>query len=285
MKKRILGRCAFAYLLLFAAVAGHASCGLHVCPRHSQPPDNSWNFGWTQSQSGFHLGGVTGTYAEGIADAGYTRGDSWVASVHVPFLALQAGSHSAYGIGNPLAVFEARFHPGPGNMAGLGLQSEFPLGDAASGLAQEHFMIMPYASLDKSLSPFFLGVSAGAAVALGGHGHGDMAAMTMEGMNHPMSHGMGSPLYVHPHGDFELTYRASLGIAIRSETAHPEQFQSGQHVLTKQREQGDAADFLSGGVSVPIRHGSFVLAPDAELPLTEAHRFEWTVGCRIAVDL
>lgn len=262
------------------ASPSHASCGLHFCPRVEPQPAASWQLGWTFNRSGFDIGGSRGAYSEGVADLRYARGSAWIVDLHVPFLALTVDSRTVYGFANPMALVEYRFQPGLGHMLGFGLQTEFPLGDAGAGLAQEHFMFMPYASFSSSLERFFLGVTTGISYALSGsHPQADDAVEPHHG-----SHGAGTPLYVHPHEDSECSYRVSAGVGLWKQRARPEAFLSGQRVLGAV-ENGTARDYINAGFSAPVQAGRFILTPSLEVPVTEEHRFEWTVGMGIGIKM
>jgi hypothetical protein len=281
----------FLIASLSAAGLADASCGLHICPRRD-PDTHAWQLGWTQSQSGFDLAHTTGTFAEGVAQIRYQHGQSFMASAHIPFLALTIGSHTAFGPGNPLALIEYRIHPGAGTMLGVGMQAEIPLGDHGSGLAQEHFMAMPYATLSKSLADFFFSGSSGISKAIGPHEHGaGTGTDVMEGMegmdhaSHAAHQGIGSPLYVHPHEDFEWSWRTSTGVALLRGRINPEVSLSGQHVLSEPAEAGAATYFLSAGISAPIRMGRYEVTPEAGLPVSPDHRFEWTAGLGFGIRI
>lgn len=281
MRNPIL-RTAMAALAAVGAV--DAACGLHICPRQ-EPADHSWQLGWTQGQSGFDIANTAGTYAEGVADIRYRHGRQWVADAHFPFLALSAGNHTAYGMGNPIALIEYRMHPGGGHMLGLGLQGEIPLGDHESGLAQEHFMLMPYASLSKAFAGFFLGGSSGVSKAIGHHHEAGMDMGSMEHAAQTATQSIGSPLYVHPHEDFEWSYRVSAGLAMQGGRFNPELSLSGQHVLSEPSQASDGDRFLSAGISAPIRVGRYVLTPEAAVPVSRARRFEWSASIGFGILL
>lgn len=265
-------------IVLTAVTAGIpvASCGLHFCPRGKAPARESWRLGLSLNRSGFDIGGKTGVFTEGVADVRYSYDEAWVFDLHVPLLSLDVGGERVFGFANPLALVEFRMHPGVRNMLGIGLQAELPWGDADAGLAQDHFMLMPYGSLSTFQGRIFLNGSAGASMAVAGS-H-DMEHDDMDHQAHTASHGAGTPLYVHPHEDFELTYRMSIGFALWNRKANPEVFLSGQHVLAETLEQGTSRDYLAMGATAPIDFGRYVIAPEVELPVSSDHRFEWTLG-------
>lgn len=273
-----------ALAALASGSALEAACGLHICPRQ-EPSDHSWQLGWTQGQSGFDIENTAGTYAEGVADIRYRHGQEWVADAHIPFVALSAGTHSAYGLGNPVALVEYRMHPGVGYMLGLGLQGEVPLGDHESGLAQEHFMLMPYASLSKVFAVFFVSGSSGVSKAIGHHHEAGMDMGSMDHSGHTASQAIGSPLFVHPHEDFEWSYRGSAGLALHGGRFNPEISLSGQHVLSEPSQGTGGVNFYSAGFSAPIRIGRYVLTPDAAVPVSRDHRFEWSASLGIGILL
>lgn len=274
-------RAAAISAIMAAASPLQAACGLHFCPRVKERSEAaSWQLGWTFNRSGFDIGGANGAYSEGVADIRYMRGDAWTVDVHVPFLALTVDSRTVWGFANPLALVEYRLHPGTGNMLGLGLQTEFPLGDADAGLSQEHFMLMPYASISHSRQRVFFSLTSGVSFALSGsHPHASDAVAPEHG-----AHGAGTPLYVHPHEDFEWSYRASAGAALWNRRAHPEAFLSGQRVLGALK-NGAARDYLNVGFTAPVQAGRFILSPNLEVPVTEERRFEWTVGMGAGIKI
>jgi hypothetical protein len=290
MKKAPLFICAIAAAALGNA---HASCGLHFCPRPQEETEGRWKLGFAMHEAGFDIGGTSGSYSEGVAQIGFTAARSWVFNLHVPIVALDAGAGTVLGLGNPLATAEFQAHPFHHQMLGFGLQSELPFGDADKGLAQHHFMLMPYGSWSGALGRFFLTGTTGVSLALGGmHGesHGDAMAGahaghdgSMAGMAHMGSHEAGMPLYVHPHEDLELAYKLSLGSGVWGGKAVPELYLSGQHVLAEELEQGGARDYLSIGIVSPFHFGRYVLSPDLELPVTAEHRFEWAMGLGIGL--
>lgn len=258
----------------------HASCGLHLCPRAEPQQAASWQLGWTLNRSGFDIGGSRGAYSEGVADLRYARGSAWIVELHAPFLALTVDSRTVYGFANPMVLMEYRLHPGMGNLLGFGLQTEFPLGDADAGLAQEHFMFMPYASFSSSLERVFLGVTSGISYALSGsHPHASDAVAPHHG-----SHGAGTPLFVHPHEDSECSYRVSAGVGFWKQRARPEAFLSGQRVLGAV-ENGTSRDYINAGFIAPVLAGRFIITPSLEVPVTDEHRFEWAVGMGIGIKM
>ena len=88
---------------------------------------------------------------------------------------------------------------------------------------------------------------------------------------------------IHPHEDREAIYRFSAGMEARSWHARPEAFVNGQHVLTEDREQGSADDYVTAGLTVPLALGRVEIAPEGEVPVTTGHRFEWSLSLSCGV--
>ncbi|MDQ3003282.1 MAG: hypothetical protein M3Y08_18735, partial [Fibrobacterota bacterium] len=222
---------------------------------------------------GFHLGGNSGIYTDFMPEVLFKLKDRWVFGVNLPIILLDVGGHAETGISNPMAFAEFRFEPGFGQRMGLGFQLEVPLGNDEKGMAGNHFMAIPYLSLSKSLSPFFVGGSVGGSFGLSEeHGH--------DAPNSTAHHASGSPktLFVNPHEKMEILYRIAGGTNLWNRKINPELSLNGQHVLTGDNTYGNADDYVTFGVTAPMLLGRFTLSPHFELPMTSARRMEWSAG-------
>ncbi len=278
----------FSYWLVLIGLlsgASRASCGLQYCQIGNESHEGPWRLGWSLHQTGFDIQGTSGSYSEGVASIHYRPSEAWRFNFHLPYTALSKNKGTVLGFSNPLAMAEYRWYMGQKQWLGLGVQGELPFGDDESGLAQSHFMLMPYSSWTKIGTRFFFSGTTGLSFAVGDGHHHEVNSMEMnqQGMSTP-SHIEQSPLYVHPHEDFEWNYRLGSGVAFWKSHFTPGTFLSGQHVLNSKLEQGTSRDFISLGVNAPFIVNRYTLTPEMEIPVIASRRYEWTAGLGFAIS-
>lgn len=257
-------------LVLAGAPASRASCGLTFCPRSEEPGADKVEFGLMAKESGFDLHGTSGSYTELRGNLQYTAWGRLVMGLHLPFILLQASGTEA-GFGNAMAFVEYRARPSWLSAFGAGVQLEFPTGAADHGLADDHYMAVPYMSLAAPAGPLMVGGALGLATSfLGDHDDGE-----------PHAGHVSVPVYVQPHEHFEFLYRISAGGRLLGGKFLPEAFIDGQRVLQEPDDPEAGVDFLNLGVSLPFQLKALLLTPNFAVPVFPDHRFEWSAGLSV----
>lgn len=261
-------------LVLLGAPAARASCGLTFCPRPEEPGVDNLEFGLMAKESGFDLHGTSGSYTELRGNLQYTAWGRLVMGLHLPFILLHASGTEA-GFGNAMAFVEYRARPSWLSAFGAGVQLEFPTGAADHGLADDHYMAVPYLSLAAPAGPLMAGGALGLATTfLGNHDHGQ-----------PHAGHVSNPVYVQPHESFEFLYRLSAGARLLGGKFLPEAFMDGQRVLKEPEDPDAGMDFLNLGVSLPFQLKALLFTPNFAVPVFPDHRFEWSAGLSVGWKL
>lgn len=256
---------------LLVAGGAQAGCGLSFCPRPEAPGAQSFELGLTAKETGFDIQETSGSYTELMGSLQYTAWGRLALGLHAPFILLHADDVSEAGPGNLIAYAELRVRPAWLAAFSAGVQLEIPSGASHHGLADDHFMAVPYVSLARHAGPVMLGAALGAAFALhgdhgGGHDHAAMGA---------------APVYVHPHEDMEFLYRVTAGTRLLEGRFLPEIFLDGQRVLGHTEEPDAGTDFLSVGASFPVIWNDLTVSPSLSFPVLPDHRFEWSAGATL----
>lgn len=262
MKRNLWGAiCLFAVLSYSELLA---NCGVAFCPVIPGPGEQAPFAASLYSRfSSFDLPGGSGSYLELMPSVSYTK-KSYHAMLHVPVVGLFKDG-STFGLGNPMVLAEYRAAWNPVALA-LGSQFELPLGDHESGLAGDHFLALPYATvrLNQGSRLFYSG-TLGMSNVIGSH---DEAAPTAPVM----------PVFVNPHGDRELVYRVMAGIASKRYPNHGslETYWQGQIVLSHDDE---GAQYGQAGIrgTYPV---TSILGVNGftEFHGTNPSRYDWRVG-------
>lgn len=255
---------------LVCAQASHAACGLSFCPRPEEPGANNIDLAFMAKETGFDIQGTDGRYTELMGSVQYTAFSHLALGLHVPFIILEA-TETEFGLGNLIAYAEWRSRPSWLSAFGAGVQFELPTGESQHGLADDHYMAVPYASLGLPAGPVMLGGALGLATTLYGNHE--------EGAHHAGHEP--TPVFVHPHEHLEFLYRISVGARLLGGKFLPEAFVDGQRVLATPDDPDAGVDFLNLGVSLPFQWKELLLTPSIAIPVLPDHRFEWGAGLTI----
>ena len=248
-----------ALLVLLPAFAS-ANCGLSFCPVGGHGSMSSvWSLSADVEQTGFVLGGLSGHYAQLIPRIEHRGFKNWVLGGALPVVSLtEAGGETQNGLANAL-LFAEKSLPGGNWKPALGLQLEVPIGDHDHGIAADHWMLVPYASMVRSFGETFVLARAGYRRAFGGQDEDPL-----------------HPLLVNPHADQELLYRLGVGSHWAEKSLMAQAYLDGQRVLSADSE---FKDFVAAGAQGALRLDSDLdLTANAELPLSAPSRFDWRVG-------
>lgn len=198
-------------------------------------------------------------------------------AITAPFITLNADGATAMGLGNVVVSGEtpARWDQ---VATAVGLQVETPTG--ADTVADDHFELLPYARAqftgDTLRAQAWLGyrhaVSADHAQGAGaddGHAHSHAARASV------------ASVYLDAHGAQELIYRGLIGFTAWRGRLQPAVGVDGQQVLVAGKET-----LLTGQASLRSRWTeTLALTVRAEVPVTEARRFDWSTTLRLDVSL
>jgi hypothetical protein len=290
-----------AAVFLLPALAG-AFCGLQSCPRVN-PHGGSHPF-----EAGLRTRVVQFDYEEesgfyGVLSPRFfakVRGVSL--GIEVPWVVLRTEDIRVSGLGNPLLIAQYARRVSRDWSLETGLQFELPLGDYDHGLADDHFMFMPWVGVRKEwgerwYTSGMLGASlslqmdantyddagdmgASARVAPRSPGSSKLAKASHNGVDHGVSR---NPVYVNPHGDREIHWRAALGLRLWDRWTF-EDFFLGQADLTKPDENPKTVHYVRNGVSAEWAvTPSVALQAVADAPVTSARRSEAALGIDVKV--
>lgn len=274
MRLPILITALVAGALVAAATPARAACGLGGCPLLPGPsavaPAPTVVLGAATRAARFDLDGVSGHYLLTTLRAELSPWPWLVVGAFQSVAWLSAEGRSATGLGNLVPFAEAGRSFGPVRLAG-GVQLELPVGDHDSGIADDHFDLLPYLRAD---------LRSGAGV----FGFGQLGLRHAPVGDHVHVHDDGSshvhavPVLVAPHARTELVHRAGLGWASPDEELRLMGVFEGQAVL----DGAPDGVFLTAGAEAWVRLGSGVqLGLSGELPLTTARRFEARTGLEL----
>lgn len=285
-------RLLIAFSLLFPAVAA-ASCGLEACPRPAHQDDApvlqaDVRTRWVAFDAGEESGG-SGSYTTLSPRVLFRPHYHWTFGVEVPVTRLQSAGESYTGLSNPLvtALYARRLsHAWSGE---AGLQLEVPAGNSDHGLADDHYMVLPWIGLRRDIGPEGAWQASGLvgySVGINEFGPNDDGQTTVldkvaapgplaKTAHNGVDHGDGTLPVVNPHGDRELQWRAGLTRLFARSAA--ETFLTGQ------------AD-VSYGISHPMYYAraglswEYRVAPrftaqlTGDVPLTTQRRSEGALG-------
>ena len=263
----------FACLLGMAAFSTtviHANCGLDFCPRLA-PGETPTNHSASLhiKNAAFNLDSGSGYYEELLPRYEYTGIRSWVFGGSLPVMALTVhsktpprDSKTTYGISNPLLYTSWYTRLNVATLLYLGMQLELPLGNFESGMASDHFMLVPYAMVEKSMGF--------------GYGLGSL------GYCQAFSTGSGEhPVYVSPHEDREILYRVGAGLQQLEGTLKQRIYLDGRYAVVHDLE-GQGRSHVSGGMALDYTVGNhLILSPSVDLPFTSPRRFDWNAGVEV----
>jgi hypothetical protein len=287
-------RAIFATFVLagtFGAGSVVAFCGLESCPRidpHGQT--HSTTAGARARVIGFDIGDESGYY--GIVSPHLFVRIPFVSHLsvgaEVPWVSLHTADDDVSGLGNPLLTAQYARRLSHDWSAEAGLQLELPLGEADQGLADDHFMVLPWIGgrFEGGTAWYASGVL-GYSQAVGGEEEAvdtsasarlaPLSKVAHNGVDHGAA--VATPLLVNPHGDREVHWRAAVGYRPR-ERWTLEGFALGTADIT----ESDAVYFTRAGVSCEWSLTSAVgLQVVADAPVTAARRSEATVAVDIKV--
>jgi hypothetical protein len=275
-----------AAVFLLPALAG-AFCGLQSCPRVN-PHGGSHPFeaGIRARVVTFDIEGQEGAY--GVASPRFfakVRGLSL--GVEVPWVNLHAEEGVTSGLGNPLLMAQYARRLSHDWSAEAGLQVELPFGDADHGLAGDHTMVLPWIGARKEWgmrwhTSGMLGFSQALGEKLQDDGGGAaLAKSAHNGVDHGA--GQAAPLFVNPHGDREVHWRAAVGLRLGERWTF-EDFLLGQADITKPDENPETVHYVRNGISAEwaVTH-AVALQMAADAPVTSARRSEAALGIDVKV--
>lgn len=246
--------------------AGASACSLRIVPAGflgGQEELKGWGIKPELSYTEFRLPEGAGGYLRESLTAEFRPRAAWVAGAELPLVSLR-GDANGTALGAPVLFAERLlFARGKTKLSG-GSQLGLPGGGRARGASPGHAELLPYLTglYDDTDGAGYLYLNAGARVKAGGDGHGEEP-----------------PLFVEPHEDAELVFRAGGGLHWEAALSAPELFLDGQQAL----DGHDAGTlFLSAGLFWPVELGDTLdLVPFFEGPLTAPKRFQWRGGLRL----
>jgi hypothetical protein len=272
--------------VLLDAPPAQGFCGLQSCPRvEPRGASHSFEAGLRTRAVAFDIAGERGVY--GVASPRFfARALGMTLGAEVPLVTLHTGDVDASGLGNPvlMAQYARRFsHDWSGE---LGVQWELPLGDTEHGLADDHMMVLPWIGLRKEWSAsWHTSGMLGYSTTLEGDYPTSAAAVSSRGTelskssHNGVDHGIPGqpPVYVNPHGDREVHWRAGLG-ARAAEAWTFEAFGLGQADLS----EANTVFYARAGLSAEwALTSSLTLQAIADAPVTSARRSETALGLDI----
>lgn len=261
--------------------AAHASCGLDECPLIPPGPQTPAGAAerpaivvvppmFRYTSFSFTEMDMDGSYVEAIVRAEYRGLRQFVFAASVPLTVLMMNGETATGLGNAVALAEWT-HRNQGismdTMFGVGAQLEIPVGDVDSGIASNHFEVLPYVRATALIGQWFGFAQLGARLSLdGGHSHG---------------HG-GAAMVVNPHSDRELTYRAGGGMSLGRSGSTVSAFIDGQRVIDDH--DADTTSFVNVGIETSWQvHRQVSIRTLGALPVTTPGRYDWRAGMGVNV--
>lgn len=254
--------------MLFSAFATHANCGLDFCPRLA-PGETATNHSASLllKNVAFNLDSGSGYYEELLARYEYNGIHSWVFGGSLPVMALTVNSKTppensktSHGVSNPLLYASRYSHLSVMTKLYLGMQLELPLGNFDAGMADRHFMLLPYVLMEKST---------GFGYVLGSLGYCQAFSVSDDGEH---------PVYVNPHEDQEILYRVGAGLQQLEGTLKQRIYLDGRYAVVDDLE-GPGRSHISGGMALDFTFGNrLILSPSLDLPFTSPGRFDWNAG-------
>lgn len=243
-----------------------ANCGLDHCPRLAPGETSFDNSVSLQVKTvAFNLDSVSGNYQELQARYEYLGIHHWVFGGTLPVIALTALGETRYGISNPLLFASWYSRLNSEGMVYLGMQLELPFGNADEGMATDHLMLVPYALIEQSFGSGYLLGSFGYSHAIALHHHEDGE----------------HPLFVNPHEDQEILFRAGTGFRALDNKLTPQLSLNGGYAVVDELE-GEGRAHLTAEISLAYKAlPNLVLTPSLELPLNSPKRFDWSGGLEI----
>jgi len=279
---------AAAACVLFAAAGPvHAFCGLQSCPRidpHGQT--HPYTAGVRARVVGFDIAGESGYY--GIVSPHLFVKAPFVpylsVGVEAPWVTLHTSDDDVSGLGNPLLTAQYARRLSHDWSAEAGLQLELPFGDQDDGLADDHYMLLPWVGARYEWgTAWYASGMLGFSQAVGGDDDAAadtgaaLAKVAHEGHEHAAA--AAEPVLVNPHGDREIHWRAGVGARPLEDWTF-EAFGLGQ----ADRTVPATAYYARAGVSAEWAATSAVsLQGVFDAPVTAARRSEWAAGVDVKV--
>ncbi len=293
------------------AAAPASACNLGHCPRPKPALKENPTLGFYVDHADAVDGDPASAFTQVSLHARLPLGNHWALGGHLPLGYLQGPVRDRWGLGNPMAYAEWLARPAAAHALSLGAQVEIPAGNAETGVASEHAMIMPYSAYAFRGTRAVFNASLGLSAQISGdhaHGHGDgvgAEAAAAEGtamhaghVGHE-EHAAGGlpasttaardlPVQANPHAPYEFLYRFSLALPLVLPFAklpvEPEVGLSGIRVLGP--EEDSPGDFLGVEGAMGFRLArTLLLKPRWERQLTHSSRFAWKTGVELKVDL
>ncbi len=266
----------FTSLALFNAPAT-ASCGLQFCPLPTPETESKWKVGLTSELTGFDFAYGMGTYLTTLPRVQYRPVPAVLLSLHIPVTFLDIyGESDAFGLGNPFVQGEYRLNLALTHSLSFGAQLEIPLGDHSAGLADDHFMLLPFVTYVGFGGNLKWALQTGWAQSLSGHhDHAE------------------SQVYVRPHSEREWVFNAVAGYLISLWNLEPQFGIDGQIPVADNHDHGPG--LVSEGESEEARLFGFTalaidvagtrFSPGFKWPLTRARNLDWSLFVKIDREL
>ena len=237
----------------------------------------SWLLATAFDATAFDLDGISGHYARVTTRAQYVRLQSLAVGAEVAVIQLHRNDleRPTSGLGNPLLFGLCPLPAWRGGSVELGLQLGLPLGDAADGLASDHWEVLPHVGVAHEGRRLDVLADGGVRVALGG-GHEDCATPTATDAP-PLS--SDTPLFVDPHAEKELLYRFGANLHDPYSTRNIALYVDAQHVLGNDSAiSSQVALGLEAGLQLGPRYR---LHPGLEVPITASKREDWSLRLEV----
>ncbi len=280
-------------LILLLPHRAVASCGLDVCPLDSaQAEGDERQVAEVQlpvlfQLNKFTVGDTEGHYVESLLRAEYRRFEHWVFAASLPIVHLMVDDDNRTGLGNGVILTEWQFPLAASLSASLGAQVELPIGDFDAGIASDHVEALPYGRITMARGRIRAGADLGFrfAVASDEEEAEDSLEYPLIGFlrPHTPADGDGNVLYVNPHEERELLYRAMVGYTFMDDVLAPAAFVHGQRVLSGDSE---TKTYVNGGFQLRCRlNQQLELMLLGEVPLTSPGRIDWRTGMGVTLHL
>jgi len=270
---------------LFITVSAQAFCGLQSCPRidpHGQT--HPYTAGVRARLTGFDIDNESGYY--GIVSPHLFVRTPFLSNlslgVEVPWVTLHTADDETSGLGNPLLTAQYARRLSHDFSAEAGLQLELPFGDHDHGLADDHYMLLPWVGARYEWgTAWYASGMMGFSQAVGGEddaadttASARIAGSTLAKAAHADHGAAAEPLLVNPHGDREVQWRAALGYRPRARWI-VEGFGLGTVDISESTPEYYVRAGVSSEWSLTEALGLQVIA---DAPVTSARRSDATIG-------
>ena len=215
----------------------------------------------------FELNGNSGRFTEIFLASEYRGIPRWTLGGNIPLIQLDIEGDSHFGVGNSVVYGEWRLEASTFASTAFGTQIELPWG-SAHGMADNHWVLLPYVSSHIPVGDLFLMVNLGYAQSVGLHSHGDESDEDL--------------VYVNPHESSEVVGRLAFGAPFFEERLQAMATLATQQALVGEGERS----FVQSGFRMQFRfNDALAIRLMGEAPITEAKRFENRFMLGLVYDL